>query len=77
MDKVKKSWDYQKGKYKQINIKFNMDSHADMQIYDFLRDHNATDLIKNYVRGIIDPCYMCMGAANNDCERCQNHGKVI
>ena len=49
--KNKTSWQYQKGKYKQINIKFNMDDDQDALIHWYLtcKTANATRLIKDLV----------------------------
>lgn len=48
-DDKKTSWDYQKNRYKQINIKFNMDDEYDSAIHFFLtcKTDNATRLIKD------------------------------
>ena len=75
MNNKKTSWDYQKGKYKQINIKFNMDSFIDMKVYEYLKNENASGLIKQLIWSRINPCYGCMGASMNDCERCYTHEK--
>ena len=47
----KKSWDYQKDKYKQINIKFNMDDEYDAMLHYYLtcKTTNATRLIKDLI----------------------------
>ena len=44
----KKSWDYQKDRYKQINIKFNMSDIDDATIYHFAAhcSTNTSALIK-------------------------------
>ena len=74
MDRVKKtSWEYQKGKYKQVNIKFNMDDPVDVKVYNYLKDGNATRIIKSLVLSVISPCYGCMGAAYLDCEECDKN----
>lgn len=51
MEKNKTSWDYQKGKYKQINIKFNMDDDHDALLHWYLtcKTANASRLIKDLV----------------------------
>lgn len=44
----RKSWDYQKGNYKQINIKFNMNNEYDAMLHHFIvtcKD-NVSALIK-------------------------------
>ena len=47
MRQNKKSWDYQRGKYKQINIKFNMLNHYDSKIISYLEQkENVSSLIK-------------------------------
>lgn len=47
MRQNKKSWDYQRGKYKQINIKFNMLNHYDCKIISYLEQkENVSSLIK-------------------------------
>lgn len=75
MSNKKTSWDYQKGRYKQINIKFNMDSFIDMKVYEYLKKENASGLIKRLIWSQINPCYGCMGASMNDCERCYTNEK--
>ena len=72
MTNKKSSWEYQKGKYLQLNIKFKCENDIDMRIYQYLKENNATDIIKNLVLKDIDPCYGCMGASFNDCEVCNN-----
>lgn len=72
MTSKKTSWEYQKGKYKQLNIKFKCDNAIDMKIYAYLKDNNASEIIKKLVWSVIDPCYGCMGASFNDCEVCNN-----
>lgn len=49
MSDKKKSWDYQKDKYKQINIKFNMQDDYDSLIHWYLttKTNNASRLIKD------------------------------
>lgn len=49
MDKKKKSWHYQKDRYKQVNIKFNMDDEYDALIHWYLtcKTDNASRLIKD------------------------------
>ena len=47
----KKSWDYQKDHYKQVNIKFNMDDDYDALIHWYLtcKTGNASRLIKELI----------------------------
>ena len=47
----KKSWDYQKDHYKQINIKFNMRDDYDALIHWYLtcKTANASRLIKDLI----------------------------
>ena len=47
----KTSWDYQKNRYKQINIKFNMDDDMDALLHWYLtcKTVNATRLIKDMI----------------------------
>ena len=49
MSNKKSSWEYQKNRYKQLNIKFNMDNDDDSMIYYYLtcKTGNATRLIKD------------------------------
>lgn len=49
MSNSRKSWDYQKDKYKQVNIKFNMNDDYDSLIHHYLtcRTSNASRLIKD------------------------------
>ena len=44
----KTSWDYQKDKYKQVNIKFNMNNEIDAAMHYYLtcKADNATGLLK-------------------------------
>ena len=51
MENKKKSWDYQKGKYKQVNIKFNMDDEYDALLHWYLtvKTDNASRLIKELI----------------------------
>ena len=74
MTSKKTSWEYQKGKYFQLNIKFKCDNSIDMQIYQYLKENNASETVKRLVWSVINPCYGCMGAAFNDCEVC-SHGR--
>lgn len=43
-----------------------------MKIYQYLKENNASEIIKRLVLNTIDPCYGCMGASFNDCEVCNN-----
>lgn len=47
----KKSWKYQKDRYKQVNIKFNMDDEYDSLIHWYLtvKTDNASRLIKDLI----------------------------
>lgn len=47
----KTSWDYQKNRYKQINIKFNMEDDYDSMLHFYLtcKTDNASRLIKDLV----------------------------
>lgn len=47
----KTSWDYQKDRYKQINIKFNMEDDYDAMLHFYLtcKTSNASRLIKDLV----------------------------
>lgn len=49
MTKKKKSWQYQKNRYKQVNIKFNMSDDYDAMIHWYLivKTDNASRLIKD------------------------------
>lgn len=51
MVESKKSWDYQKNRYKQINIKFNMEDAYDAMLHFYLtcKTENASRLIKDLV----------------------------
>ena len=54
---VKKSWDYQKGRYKQLNIKFDMENDEDILLWHFLSTRsNATRLIKMLIRNELWDC---------------------
>ena len=50
MRKDKSSWHYQKGKYKQINIKFNTCHYYDVKILDHLE---RTNNVSSYIKGLI------------------------
>lgn len=47
----KTSWDYQKNRYKQINIKFNMEDEYDAMLHWYLtcKVDNASRLIKDLI----------------------------
>ena len=47
----KTSWDYQKNRYKQINIKFNMEDEYDAMLHYYLtcKTDNASRLIKDLI----------------------------
>lgn len=45
MENKKKSWDYQKDRYKQINIKFDMHDLDDALVYHFAANCNNTSRI--------------------------------
>ena len=49
MTKKKKSWQYQKNRYKQVNIKFNMSDDYDAMLHWYLtvQTDNASRLIKD------------------------------
>ena len=74
MTSKKSSWEYQKDRYLQLNIKFKCDNSVDMRVYQYLKENNASETIKRLVLTKIDPCYGCMGASFNDCEVC-SHGR--
>ncbi len=50
-NKKKTSWQYQKNKYKQINIKFNMSDDYDAMLHWYLtvKTANASRLIKDLI----------------------------
>lgn len=50
-DKKKSSWEYQKNKYKQVNIKFNMLDEYDAMLHWYLtvKTDNASKLIKELI----------------------------
>ena len=76
---AKSSTEYARARnYKQITVTFDLDDAEDLALYEFLfNTENKTQLIKNYVRELIDKeakinsCYGCMGAAFGDCEGCK------
>lgn len=46
-----KSWKYQKGRYKQVNIKFNMEDDLDMLVYHYIVNvQNSSEFIKGLVK---------------------------
>ena len=50
MKQNKKSWDYQRGKYKQINLKFNMAHYYDCKIISYLEQkENVSSFIKTLI----------------------------
>ena len=50
-NKRKSSWQYQKNKYKQFNIKFNMQDDYDVMLHWYLtvKTDNASRLIKDLI----------------------------
>ena len=52
MEKKKtKSWKYQKDRYKQVSLKFNMDDVDDALLYHYLtRSDNVSKLLKDLIR---------------------------
>lgn len=52
MARKKSSWEYQKGKYNQINLKFNMFDQDDLKLYYYLtcKEVNASRLLKQLLR---------------------------
>ena len=51
MRENKTSWEYQKGKYKQINIKFNMDNDYDALIIKYANEADIDPaLVKAFIR---------------------------
>lgn len=84
MSEKKTSWDYQRGRYKQISLKFDAKNNHDMAIYEFLMQSvNVSRYIKCLIfreiwQGIevdnVDHnCDGCMGASFGDCESCVYH----
>ena len=51
MPKNKKSWDYQRNRYKQVNIKFDMKNADDALLHHFITTctDNTTALIKELI----------------------------
>lgn len=47
----KKSWDYQKNRYKQFNIKFDANNKDDLLLYHFITDRtkNTSALLKKLI----------------------------
>lgn len=47
----KSSWEYQKGRYKQLNIKFDMSNPEDALLYHYIANvtRNSTALIKKLI----------------------------
>lgn len=58
MKAKKSSWDYQRDRYKQINIKFDMNSPDDATLYHFVSDctRNTSGLIKQLLRDEMVRC---------------------
>ena len=60
-EKKKTSWDYQKGKYKQISLKFDLYDPDDMRMYFYLtcKCNNMTGLLKGLLMKYIKEveCY--------------------
>lgn len=49
--KTKKSWDYQKNRYKQVSLKFFTEDDADMLLYHHLRSFdNISEYLKKLIR---------------------------
>ena len=74
---AKKSWTYQRGRYKQISLKFNMDNESDVVVYEYLTNSdNISRTIRSAIldriasESDINDCYGCMGASFGDCEHC-------
>lgn len=50
MENRKTSWDYQKNRYKQLNIKFDMNDTVDGLLYHFISiQSNSTKVIKKLI----------------------------
>ncbi len=50
MENKKTSWDYQKNRYKQLNIKFDMNDTVDGLLYHFISTQsNSTKVIKKLI----------------------------
>lgn len=51
MKSNKKSWDYQKNRYKQVNIKFDVTNNGDLLLYHFITDStkNTSALLKKLI----------------------------
>jgi len=50
MENKKTSWDYQKNRYKQLNIKFDMNDTVDGLLYHFIStQNNSTKVIKKLI----------------------------
>ncbi len=50
MENKKTSWDYQKNRYKQLNIKFDMNDAVDGLLYHFIStQNNSTKVIKKLI----------------------------
>lgn len=70
----KTSWDYQRDRYKQISLKFDILNKGEASLYSYLKNkENISCYIKDLIRRDIDPCYVCMGASFGDCESCRFH----
>lgn len=68
------SWDYQRDRYKQISLKFDILNKSEASLYSYLKNkENISGYIKDLIRRDIDPCYGCMGASFGDCESCIYH----
>ena len=48
--KNEKSWDYQRGTYRQINIKFNMFHYYDSRILEYLDEQEN---VSSFIKGLI------------------------
>ena len=49
-NKKKKSWEYQKNRYKQVSLKFFTEDDADMVLYHHLRSFdNVTEYLKKLI----------------------------
>lgn len=61
MSDKKSSWQYQKDKYKQVNIKFNMSDDHDAMLHWYLtvKTENASRLIKELLYNhIVEEAYL-------------------
>ena len=56
-DKKRSAWSYQRGRYKQVSIKFFCESELDMRMYEYLQTlPNISRTLKSYIMSDMIKC---------------------